>query len=147
MNVYRAGTENAEAVGILFNEYRIFYRQTPDPEGAERFIRERIEKEESVVFCAETEDGQMAGFVQLYPIFTSVGMKRAWLLNDLFVSEPFRKLGAGQQLLDQAADWCKETEAAYITLETAADNRGAQRLYEKNGYKRNEDFYVYSHSF
>jgi len=33
---------------------------------------------------------QLMGFAQLYPSFSSVSMKRLWILNDLFVSSEAR---------------------------------------------------------
>ncbi|WP_214780602.1 GNAT family N-acetyltransferase [Exiguobacterium sp. s22] len=42
-----------------------------------------------------------------------------------------RSLEVGQLLLYQARDFAKESDAQRISLETAPDNTGAQRLYEK----------------
>jgi ribosomal protein S18 acetylase RimI-like enzyme len=38
----------------------------------------------------------------------------------------------------------EETNAGQIILETATDNAKAQRLYEKLGYKRDEEFFRYA---
>jgi len=39
--VRRAEASDAKAVAALFNEYRIFYRQSSDLQGAESYIAER----------------------------------------------------------------------------------------------------------
>ena len=62
----------------------MFYRQDSDLEGAKVFLRNRIERKESVIFVA-VEDDEYIGFTQLYPSFSSISMKELWILNDLFV--------------------------------------------------------------
>ena len=61
--------------------------------GAENFLKERLENQDSEIFVAE-ENGILTGFTQLYPLFfSSTRMKRYWLLNDLFVNENHRGKG------------------------------------------------------
>lgn len=47
-------------------------------------MKARLENHESVILIAE-ENGEFIGFTQLYPTFSSVSMKRIYILNDLFV--------------------------------------------------------------
>ena len=48
-------------------------------------------------------------------------------------------------LMKKATEFAKAEGASRIDLLTAFDNRSAQHLYEKLGYKRDlEDFYAYS---
>ena len=129
-------------VAPLFNAYREFYGQPSDLEKAEQFLKERLKKEESIIFLAYL-DAQPVGFVQLYPIFSSVAMKKAYLLNDLFVTEHARKQGVAMRLIEECYAYCKNEDAHYITLETATDNILAQKLYEKLGMKIDHDFFHY----
>lgn len=85
------------------------------------------------------------GFTQLYPIFTSVGLGRSWLLNDLYVDASHRQNGIATQLLEAAKEHGKETRAKWLLLETGSDNFTAQALYERNGWQKTEDlFYQFS---
>ncbi|WP_285396204.1 GNAT family N-acetyltransferase [Lysinibacillus sp. fls2-241-R2A-57] len=118
----------------LFNAYREFYGQQASLEQAEQFLTERLNKGESVIFLAYL-DAQPVGFVQLYPVFSSVAMKKAFILNDLFVAEHARKRGVAQGLIEQCYSYCLQKDARYIALETATDNVRAQKLYEKLGMK------------
>jgi ribosomal protein S18 acetylase RimI-like enzyme len=70
-------------------------------------------------------------------------MRRAWILNDLYVEADARKQGIGEMLLHKARDYAIETGAKSISLSTAPDNYSAQQLYEKNGYLRDSQFYQY----
>lgn len=126
----------------LFNAYREFYNQPSDLEQAEQFLKERLQKEESIIFLAYL-DAQPVGFVQLFPIFSSVAMKKAFLLNDLFVVEHARKQGVAMRLIEECYVYCKNEDARYITLETATDNKQAQKLYEKLGMKIDQDVFHY----
>src|SRR2546430_8504474 len=141
----RAGLDDLEALVPLFDGYRQFYRQPSDPDGARAFLAERIKRGESVIFVALV-DGAAAGFTQLYPLFSSVSMKRLWLLNDLFVAPAGRRAGAGRALLDRAERWARETGAKGLTLSTELTNATSQRLYESAGWTQDDEF-VHYHRF
>jgi GNAT superfamily N-acetyltransferase len=140
LQIKKATTEDIAAIAPLFNGYRMFYKQPPDITAAGNFLSERLQRNESVIFMA-TVDGAAAGFCQLYPIFSSVGLKRAWLLNDLFVSEMARGKGVAAALLQKAKEFGIETNAGWLLLQTGADNITAQSVYEKNGWQRVTDFF------
>jgi ribosomal protein S18 acetylase RimI-like enzyme len=142
MEIYQATMEDLEGVSYLFNLYRMFYQQASDLEGAKAYIQKRIESKESVIFVVKDKQ-KYVGFTQLYPTFSSISMKRAWILNDLYVAAEARKQGVGEKLLHKAKDYAIETGAKSISLSTALDNDSAQRLYEKNGYIRDSQFYYY----
>ncbi len=62
----------------LFDAYRQFYNKPPDLEAARRFLFARLSKGESVLFLAR-HGGRLVGFVQLYPVFSSVALMRQWI--------------------------------------------------------------------
>jgi len=126
----------------LFDAYRQFYGKPADVEAARRFLFARLSKDESVLFLAR-QDGHAVGFVQLYPVFSSVNLMRQWILNDLYVAPEARKLGVGRALLERGRELAEATRANCLTLETASDNVPAQRLYESLGWRRDQEFYRY----
>ncbi|HWV69185.1 GNAT family N-acetyltransferase [Chitinophaga sp.] len=142
MDVIQATELHTNEVAVLFDAYRSYYDQAPDFKGALDFITERIAQKDSVIFVVLL-DAEIIGFTQLYPIFTSLGMKRGWLLNDLYVLEEHRGMGAGKALLDRAAAYGKSTNAAWLMLQTYIANTGAQKLYEKEGFKKDTNSYYY----
>src|SRR5437763_525268 len=113
VDVRRATPADLELVAPLFDAYRQFYGCSPDLDAARRFLGERLERGESVVFVA-VSDGTGVGFVQLYPTFTSIGAKQAWILNDLYVAPEARRKGVGRQLMDAARQMAEETGAAWL---------------------------------
>ncbi len=139
VEIIRAEIENVKAVAKLFDEYRRWYHQEGDLEAAENFVRERIANRESVIFLAFI-DGKPAGFTQLYPVFSSVQMGTAWLLNDLYIAEHARKRGIATAILDKAKQHGIDSGAKFLMLQTGTDNTGAQKLYEKNQWEKAGDF-------
>lgn len=100
MEIHQATIEDLEGVSNLFNLYRMFYDAESDLEGAKNYIKERIESKESVIFVVKDKQ-KYVGFTQLYPTFSSISMKRAWILNDLYVDLEARKQGVGEILLQK----------------------------------------------
>ncbi|MDP1421879.1 GNAT family N-acetyltransferase [Peribacillus simplex] len=142
MEIYQATIEDLKGVSNLFNFYRVFYQKSSDLDNAKTYIKKRLESKDSVIFVVKDKQ-EYIGFTQLYPTFSSISMKRAWILNDLYVAVQARKQGIGEMLLHKAKDYAIQTGANSISLSTAPDNYSAQGLYEKNGYKRDEQFYHY----
>jgi len=142
MTTRKATIEDIELLSGLFNQYRVFYKQEPDMAGAKQFLTERIQQNESVIFVVEL-DKKIVGFTQLFPVFSSVGMKRAWVLNDLFVDESSRGSGAADALLKAAQELGAHTSSRWLVLQTATTNHRAQKVYERNGWKKDTEYYSY----
>ena len=134
--IKRATVEDLDAVAPLFDAYRGFYGQASDLPRARGWLQARMQAGESVVLLAEAESKAL-GFVQLYPMFSSVGTARTWVLNDLYVDAAARRGGVARALLDAAADFARDDGARSIVLETTRDNAPARALYRNAGW--NED--------
>lgn len=122
----------------------MFYEQESDRGAARSFLSDRLENGESVVFLAEDDEGRGLGFTQLYPMFSSVRMRRIWILNDLFVSDTARRRGVARALMGAAADHARATGAAGLELATARDNTAAKSVYEDLGWTLDTEFDHYS---
>lgn len=144
--VRRATVSDAEELGVLFDLFRQFYRQAPDLEGATNYIKSRLNYEDSAIYVASVND-KLIGFTQLYPLFSSVGMKRMWLLNDLYVLEDYRGKNWGHQLIDAAKRLAANTGAAAILIETEKTNIRAQKLYEEVGFEEPDTRFYYMTKF
>lgn len=143
MQIIRATDSHLEQLVPLFDGYRVFYKQPSDPQKARLFLRERIANGESVIFAAADDAGELLGFTQLYPLFSSVSASRVWLLNDLYVAPEARRQGVARALMEAARKFGKETGANGVALETGIDNTQAQALYEQLGYVRQEGTWWY----
>jgi ribosomal protein S18 acetylase RimI-like enzyme len=143
ISIERAELRHIDEIAPLFGAYRRFYGRADDPR-ARSFLEERIARQESVVFVAR-QQGAAIGFTQLYPCFASVALTRMFVLYDLFVAPQARRCGAAAALLRAAVAYASAQGAGQLMLQTAVANLSAQRLYEREGWVRDNDFYVYEY--
>jgi ribosomal protein S18 acetylase RimI-like enzyme len=143
LNTRIANIEDLDGLSMLFDAYRVFYKNESNLEKARVFLQERITNNESVIFVAE-ENFILTGFVQLYPLFSSTRLKRLWLLNDLFVDPSHRTKGISSALIEEAKKHCKETGACGLTLETDKTNLIGNNLYPKMGFELDISHNFYS---
>ncbi len=129
MEIFQATMNELEDVAVLFDEYRQFYGIESDLSGAKAFLQLRIALKESIIFIA-VENDKAVGFAQLYPTFSSIALQRAYILNDIYVTEDARGLGVGKALMEKVFQYCEQQYARYVTLQTATDNVNARKLYE-----------------
>ncbi len=143
IKTYQATISDVDALTPLFDGYRQFYEQASDLPSARAFLLSKFQHHESVIFICK--DGEKAiGFTQLYPAFSSVSMKRVYILNDLFVNSDGRGKGAGKALLNAAIEYAKTVGALRLQLVTNTGNAPAQALYETTGWKRDSQYYMYN---
>jgi ribosomal protein S18 acetylase RimI-like enzyme len=141
--IRRATPDDLYALAELFDAYRQFYEQAPDLFLAQRFIADRLNQHDSVIFVAMHEQ-QLVGFCQLYPTFCSVAAARIAVLYDLFVATNTRKSGAGRALMLAAQEYAENNGYARLDLSTAKTNLVAQSLYESLGWARDDQFFTYT---
>ena len=142
--VRQATVADLDLLAPMFDAYRQFYRKPADLDLARRFLLERFQHNQSIVFIAEFEDGSAAGFTQLFPSFSSASAARILILNDLFVRPEARRRKVGSMLLAAAAAYGRAVNVVRLTLSTAVTNLAAQSLYESEGWIRQEEFLTYN---
>ncbi|HUM45311.1 MAG TPA: GNAT family N-acetyltransferase [Chitinophagales bacterium] len=143
MRITTATIEHLDQLSVLFDAYRMFYRKPTDRDGARLFLKERMENNESIIFLVVDDDGTVAGFTQLYPLFSSTRMKRWWLLNDLFVKTEFRGQDLSKLLIERCKALAMETKAAGLSLETEISNHIGNRLYPEAGFELDTEHNFY----
>jgi ribosomal protein S18 acetylase RimI-like enzyme len=147
LRIVKANATRSLLAVPIFDAYRQFYKKKSDLKGAREFLKRRLKDRESVLFVAFMAGGRNpkpVGLVHLYPTFSSLTLRRQWILSDLFVVPEARRKGVGEALMNRARKLAEETDADALLLETATDNFTAQRLYERLGYRRDEVFYRYA---
>jgi ribosomal protein S18 acetylase RimI-like enzyme len=141
--IRRAGVDDLDAATRLFTAYLRFYEKTTPEAEARVFVGERLTRQDSVFYLAEAQ-GEALGFTQLYPAFASLSLAPSWILNDLYVDPRARGGGVGEALMAAARELALSNGAAELMLQTARTNTTAQRLYEKLGWLRDDEFLVYT---
>jgi GNAT superfamily N-acetyltransferase len=144
MRIRNAAADDVPSLVLLFEAYREFYKQKPAPGAAAIFLQERITNRDAEIFVAENDTGELAGFVQLYPLYSSTRMKKLWLLNDLYVSPAQRGKGIAVLLIERAKELCRQTGSAGMMLETAKTNDFGNQLYPRSGFTLDDAHNYYS---
>ena len=140
--IYKATPADANIIGPVFDLYRIFYKQKSNIKEACRYIKARLEANESVIFFIKDKE-RCIGFTQLYPTFDSVNLRKKIVLYDLYICEGYRRKGNGKILMDAAKDYAQLNKFGSIELSTNKGNIQGQSLYEALGYIRDQEFYSY----
>src|SRR6185312_10059999 len=140
--VRTASLKDLEAIAPLFDAHRRFFTQKPDLETSRRFLGERLERSESVVLAA-FDGSNAAGFLQLYPLFSSWYCKRQWFLSDLYVDERFRARGIGKRLVSACIDYAKRSGARAILVELPFSEPHLVRFYGELGFAKDGVFELY----
>jgi ribosomal protein S18 acetylase RimI-like enzyme len=146
MKIHHATPHDLEELTALFDQYRVFYQYESNLTAVKSFLSERITASDSVIFVARSPEGELTGFVQLYPLLSSTRMKKLWLLNDLYVHPNFRGMKVSVKLIDRAKQLARETDSAGLMLETAKSNTIGNNLYRKTEFSLDTDHNFYSWS-
>ena len=143
MEISLASLDCIDGLSELFNLYRVFYGQPSELEASKRFLNDRFLNGDSVIFIA-SENGNIVGFTQIYPSYSSVAMKPIWILNDMFVKDSHRNMGIATLLINAVKEHAKQASAVRIILATQISNIPAQRLYKSTGFIQDQEYYHYA---
>ena len=119
-----------------FDEARFISPDGGAEDGYAGFLGSQLRASDAVVMVAEA-DGVVVGYVYagIEPLSWKELRDEAGFVHDLLVSPDARNSGAGRQLLDAAIAWLRERGMPRVVLWTAARNAGAQRLFERRGFR------------
>ena len=115
---------------------RIFSRSVTGHEGFADYISGHMSRDTSCVFVAEAGKavvGYCLAFVERYP--PVLEMKEYGHVQDIAVSEKYRRKGVGQRLLREARKWFSEKGVHRIEARVATTNRISKGFWAKMGFK------------
>ena len=128
----------------VVDEYRAFYDFSPSPKETEAFLEHLMDRNESTTFIAiDEQTDNVMGFINLYPCYSTLSLKRIWILNDLAVSKDFRGKGVSKALIEKVMVFAKATGAIRIELKTNVANSRAMNLYKSVGFEIDNDNVYY----
>ncbi|MDH1140089.1 GNAT family N-acetyltransferase, partial [Pseudomonas mosselii] len=145
MRIIQATLEHLDLLTPLFVKYREFYGQLPYPDSSRAFLEKRLKRKESIIYLALPDDGddRLLGFCQLYPSFSSLSLKRVWILNDIYVAEDSRRMLVADNLMREAKKMAKQSNAVRMRVSTSSDNEVARKTYESMGFRKDTEFENY----
>lgn len=145
MRIVQATLEHLDLLTPLFIKYREFYGELPFPDSSRKFLETRLKRKESVIYLALADDeDKLLGYCQLFSSYSSLSLKRVWILNDIFVAEDARRMLVADRLLQTAKQMAKETNAVRMRVATSVSNEVAQKTYESIGFREDIRFKNYT---
>ena len=141
MRIVQATLEHLDQLTPLFIKYRELFGQVAYPESSRKFLSTRISRKESVIYLAMPDDEErILDFCQLYPSYSSLSLKRVWILNDIYVCEEARRQLVADHLIQAAKKMAKETQAIRMRVSSSINNDVAHKLYESLGFVEDHEF-------
>src|SRR5690606_5515800 len=144
MRIVQATLEHLDLLTPLFVRYRECSGEIPFPDSSRKFLETRLRRKESVIYLALADDeDKLMGFCQLYPSYSSLSLKRVWILNDIYVAEDARRQLVADHLMRSAKKMAKESQAVRMRVSTSSNNEVAQKVYESIGFREDKEFQNY----
>lgn len=141
MRILQARPEHLDLLTPLFIAYREFHGQPTLPDTSRSFLAERLQQKDSVIYLALADDeDQLLGFCQLFPSFSSLTLRRVWILNDIYVAGDARRQLVADRLLQTAKQMARDSKAVRMRAATLKGNDTARRLYESIGFREDDQF-------
>ncbi len=145
MRIVQATLEHLDLLTPMFIKYREFFGELALPDSSRKFLENRLKRKESVIYMAlADEEDRLLGYCQLYPSFSSLSLKRVWILNDIYVAEDARRQLVADRLLQTAKKMAKDTNAIRLRVATSQNNLAAQKTYESIGFREDTVFKNYT---
>lgn len=138
--IRQASEQDIPQLKELMLAYIVDFYQQPKPSEDEliRLIQHLMTNPSAGLQFVAEENGDLQGFSTLYFTFSTLKVKKAAILNDLFVSPLARGKKIGEALFQRNLDYIRENNFSSMTWETAKDNVVAQALYNKMGGQLSE---------
>ena len=114
-----------------------FMRPGRDAEdGYAAFLATQLEDPDCLVLVAE-RDGAVVGYLYagIEPQSWKELRERAGFIHDVLVEESSRRARLADALIDRAIDWLRDRGIPRVLIWTSARNEGAQRLFERKGFR------------
>jgi GNAT superfamily N-acetyltransferase len=121
----------------LIKGYFAFYRTSLPADAKIDALLDLLEQDpERGVQLVADAGGRLQGFASLYACLDTLIADRILVMNDLFVDPSLRNHGVGAALFDASLAYATAHGYARLDWVTAADNKDAQRFYDRHGGRR-----------
>lgn len=127
-----------ELVRTVLGEFGLEFGVGSGTDGQVQGLPESYTEGGGMFWVAEAADGTLLGTCGIHPVEPADLDLRAFELRKMYLLPTARGLGIGQQLLDMALAFARAQGARCVVLDTIAEMQGATKLYERNGFVRDD---------
>lgn len=149
MNIRKAKIEDYDEIVELYKELydaeKIFDENLTNiynvSEKQKEEIQKRIKSRKEIFLVAE-EDNKIIGLIDGYIIDNSNHIEKVGYLDHLCVNKNYRKLGIGENLIEEFSNKMKSKNVTYLKLNAFEKNLPAIALYKKLGFEEYSIYYT-----
>ena len=144
MKVVPAADLHVSEIVEIWKEFMDFHsdidpfltRRDDGHEYFEKFIREKIESDDSLVLAA-TDNDKVIGFSLVFiskhpPVLK---LERYGFIDDVAVRSGYRRRGVGTAMLAKILEWFESKDITRIELNVVPSNREGYSFWIKNGFR------------
>lgn len=120
------------------------YERLEPPDGAaRRRLLDDLFKRKRIFLFVASEGRKLVGYALYFYTYSSFLARPTLYLEDLYVLEEYRKMGAGGALLKRLVDEAVSKRCGRMEWTVLTWNERALRFYEKVGARRMSEWYTY----
>ncbi|WHY18544.1 GNAT family N-acetyltransferase [Paenibacillus sp. G2S3] len=114
----------------LMYEYIVGFYQNPAPpiNNIHHLIQTLFDRQQGIQFVVE-ENGRLVGFATLYFTFSTMKADKIVVMNDFFLTEPYRDTELESQLFLACKNYCINQGYTNMTWITSINNTRAQSFF------------------
>ncbi len=146
--IYRAKKSDSKDILRLINELADFEKLTPpDSKAKKRLIIDAFGKKPLFYVLLAKEGDKSVGYAFYFFTYSSFRAKKTLYLEDIFISENFRKFGIGKMLFDELIKIAKKNKCGRMEWCVLDWNINAIKFYDKLGAKQLKNWLYYRLNF
>ena len=135
--IRQSTADDAEAIGSLAAEFQSYLHELGDETdfdwGAAKYLADGFGDNPAFEGLVAEVDSRVVGYALYHFGYDTDRGERLVYLIDLFVSQPFRRVGVGDKLMQCLSDVARSRRAEYIVWSVLKGNSLATRFYERLG--------------
>jgi GNAT superfamily N-acetyltransferase len=148
IKVRRARKSDSKEILKLINELADFEKLTPpDSKARKQLINDAFGKNPVFNVLLAKEGSKSVGYAFYFFTYSSFLAKKTLYLEDIFVSETYRKLGIGKMLMDELVKIARSHKCGRMEWCVLDWNFNAIRFYENLGAEHLKEWLYYRLSF
>lgn len=145
IEIRRSTADDAQSIGRLAAEFQSYLRALGDEtnfdwDGA-RYLADGFGEDPAFEGLVAEADSRVVGYALYHFGYDTERGQRLIYLIDLFVSQPFRRAGIGDKLMQCLSDVGRSRRVEYIVWSVLTANSLATRFYERLGARHADELH------
>jgi len=148
IKIKKAERKDKKDILMLIDELAKYEKlPPPDEKAKKRLIKDAFGKKPSFKVLLAKVNGEAIGYAFYFFTYSSFLARKTLYLEDIFISEKFRKFGAGKLLIEELIRISQKNKCGRMEWCVLDWNTNAINFYEKLGARQLKNWLYYRISF